>query len=178
VPPSRFNRHCPQSIDDVVMGALALSRDARWASAREMREAFEEVQVNFASTPAQVAAWKLALVPPVADDAPSDEATHRRFTPIDDLEISVVRSPDSLLRKPSEADIALADSLGLGAALPLVPPTDTLSDASIPGQVPEATEHDPAAYEEIHVSILRHASEPAADTDSGDDGPGSTTLSD
>jgi serine/threonine-protein kinase len=62
--PSSLNRHVPGGLDALVGKALARSRDQRWASAADMRDALELVRRPYRkqAVPLEVAAWKQSLL--------------------------------------------------------------------------------------------------------------------
>jgi serine/threonine-protein kinase len=62
--PSTKNRHVPGGLDALVLKALARSRDQRWASAADMRDALELVRRPYRhqSDAREVAAWKQSLL--------------------------------------------------------------------------------------------------------------------
>jgi serine/threonine protein kinase len=60
-PPSQYNPECPPELDAIVLHALAKSREDRWSSAGEMRDAFAALRRYHAADAADVVAWVDAL---------------------------------------------------------------------------------------------------------------------
>jgi eukaryotic-like serine/threonine-protein kinase len=56
-PPSRYNPECPAALDDVILRALARSRDDRWSSAGEMTELLGELRHSYPASAEDVLAW-------------------------------------------------------------------------------------------------------------------------
>jgi eukaryotic-like serine/threonine-protein kinase len=55
--PSQHNPECPRELDDIALIALAKSREDRWSSAGEMRDAIGELRRFYPATPDDVAQW-------------------------------------------------------------------------------------------------------------------------
>ena len=64
-PPSTYNASCTPELDEIVMHAVAKSRDERWPSAGVMRTALNTLRRRFKDGPAEVVAWKRKLIPEV-----------------------------------------------------------------------------------------------------------------
>jgi serine/threonine protein kinase len=60
-PPSQENPECPRELDDIVLSALAKSREDRWSSAGEMRDAIGELRRDYPSTAHDVVDWMRRL---------------------------------------------------------------------------------------------------------------------
>jgi eukaryotic-like serine/threonine-protein kinase len=113
VRPSLYNRSCPEELDDVVMGALTQSRDARWPSAGTMRRALEEVRPpEQRILPRAVALWKTCLVP-------ETRVMDRPDSVVEDMPLSLA----DMLDDDTEHDPAAGDSLELS-----VSPGDTIDE--------------------------------------------------
>ena len=56
-PPSQQNPECPRELDDIVLQALAKSREDRWSSAGEMRDAIYELRRYYPSSAREVVQW-------------------------------------------------------------------------------------------------------------------------
>jgi serine/threonine protein kinase len=89
-PPSQQNPNCPRELDDIVIQALAKSREERWSSAGEMRDAINELRRYYPSTTHDVLQWMECLA-----DEPKQE-------PDDGAEVLV--SADELLAEGSDIE--------------------------------------------------------------------------
>ncbi len=76
-PPSTYNPQCPPELDEIVMRALATSRDERWPSAAVMRTALDGVRRRFRHVPSEVVAWKRRLIPELHV---AEETTHMEIS--------------------------------------------------------------------------------------------------
>lgn len=59
--PSQHNPECPRDLDQIVLIALAKSREDRWSSAGEMRDAIDELRRAYPASPEDVVRWVHAL---------------------------------------------------------------------------------------------------------------------
>ena len=71
-PPSAYNAECPPELDEIVLHALAKSREERWPSAAVMRRPLDWMRRNHRAGAKELIAWRKALVP---DVEPPDETT-------------------------------------------------------------------------------------------------------
>lgn len=62
-PPSAYNPQCPPELDEIVMRALAKSRDERWPNAAVMRRTLDSLRRTYRDGPQDVVAWIRKLVP-------------------------------------------------------------------------------------------------------------------
>jgi serine/threonine-protein kinase len=93
-PPSKYNPACTPELDEIVMHALAKSRDDRWPSAGVMRTALVTLRRTFKEGPADVIAWKHTLVPELHV---VEETTHLELSARDLLaDGSLTRTPESI----------------------------------------------------------------------------------
>ncbi|HEX5057851.1 MAG TPA: serine/threonine-protein kinase [Kofleriaceae bacterium] len=60
-PPSHENPECPRELDDIVLQALAKSREDRWSSAGEMRDAIGELRRFYRASTQDVVRWAQRL---------------------------------------------------------------------------------------------------------------------
>ena len=60
-PPSQENPECPRELDDIVMHALEKSREERWSSAGEMRDAIHELRRFYPGSRHDVVQWMQRL---------------------------------------------------------------------------------------------------------------------
>jgi serine/threonine protein kinase len=84
-PPSQHNPECPHALDDIVLQALARTREERWSSAGEMRDALAELRRYYSTTTEDVVEWMHRLA---HDDVSAEEkaaAERRRFIDADTL---------------------------------------------------------------------------------------------
>ncbi|MBA3396844.1 MAG: serine/threonine protein kinase [Deltaproteobacteria bacterium] len=76
-PPSLYNAACSPELDEIVMHALAYSRDDRWPSAAVMRNALDSVRrIHRDGTP-EIATWKRTLIP---ETPGTEETTHMQLS--------------------------------------------------------------------------------------------------
>ena len=84
-PPSQHNPECPHALDDIVLQALARSREERWSSAGEMRDALAALRSYYSTTAEDVVEWMQRLA---HDDVSAEDraaAERRRFIDADTL---------------------------------------------------------------------------------------------
>jgi eukaryotic-like serine/threonine-protein kinase len=59
--PSQHNPECPRQLDEIALIALAKSREDRWSSAGEMRDAIGELRAHYPADARDVVAWMQRL---------------------------------------------------------------------------------------------------------------------
>ena len=114
-PPSHENPECPHQLDDIVLIALAKSREDRWSSAGEMRDAIAELRAYYPAGADDVVQWMRRLHPDVHHDL--DESTaiqHELFAEGSDMEtydepIDVPAEPEIHRRRFLDADTVITD---------------------------------------------------------------------
>jgi eukaryotic-like serine/threonine-protein kinase len=122
-PPSTYNAACPPELDEIVMHALARSRDDRWPSAAVMRRPIEYMRRTFRDGTREILAWRRTLVP---DHEAIDETTSMELSTSDLLaEGSLPGTTESRKRwiergKPD----TLQSQLGESEATTISPPPD------------------------------------------------------
>ena len=110
-PPSSTNPACPAELDAIILKALAVSRDARWASAAAIREALGELRRYYgdSSSPRDVAAWVAAMTPEgsvTANLRPVTESEPASVRPVTENELPPLRPqsrPGTIVRMDSVA---------------------------------------------------------------------------
>lgn len=126
-PPSTYNRACPPELDEIVMHALARSRDDRWPTAGVMRTALESVRRTHRAVPAEVAAWKRSLVP---DRDSHDETTHMQLTARDLIAEGSQRTSQPRVTVEEGTSVTVTDAMQPD---PLVDPeTTTITPDFVP----------------------------------------------
>ncbi len=99
-PPSAHNKDCSPELDEIVMNALARSRDDRWPSAAVMKTALDSLRRKYRDGVLEVAAWKRSLVPqPELDDVTTRELS------------TTTRELSSATRELSGTDLSLVSDL-------------------------------------------------------------------
>jgi eukaryotic-like serine/threonine-protein kinase len=101
--PSQHNPECPRQLDEIALIALAKSREDRWSSAGEMRDAIAELRPFYPATAQDVVQWMQRLRDgsdaDLYDDlteAAEPEAERRRF-----LDSDTVITGESTLDEPN-----------------------------------------------------------------------------
>jgi eukaryotic-like serine/threonine-protein kinase len=145
-PPSTYNAACTPELDEIVMHALAKSRDERWPSAGVMRNALSTVLRQFRHTAKDVVAWKEGLIPEVHV---VDDTTHMELSARDLI-------PDGGMRKFAQGSLAPRDEdePSIHVIGPTGPkPTNTMQRPTTPfpaqSQVTDADVPAPAADIEV-----------------------------
>jgi serine/threonine protein kinase len=73
--PSQHNPECPHALDDIVLTALARSREERWSSAGEMRDAIAELRRWYPASADDVVRWMQRLRTDTAQPDAEPEGT-------------------------------------------------------------------------------------------------------
>ncbi|HEY5945451.1 MAG TPA: serine/threonine-protein kinase [Kofleriaceae bacterium] len=84
-PPSQQNPECPRQLDDIVQIALAKSREDRWSSAGEMRDAIAELRDVYPASAADVVRWVQQLWPATLPHAESEAESTEVHASTNDL---------------------------------------------------------------------------------------------
>ncbi len=119
-PPSRENPECPRELDEIVLTALAKSREDRWSSAGEMRDAIAELHRLYPATTRDVVRWRDRLFSEARRDslAESTAIRHERFAEGSEMEtyddaidddIEVPGEPAVARRRFLDADTLITD---------------------------------------------------------------------
>lgn len=125
-PPSAYNPQCPPELDEIVMRALAKSRDERWPNAAVMRRTLDSLRRTYRDGPQDVVAWIRKLVPPER----AEETTSYELDSGEPDGPSIVVEPNDPFAEPSfipsglvqpidEVSRAAADELSGSFASPL-----------------------------------------------------------
>jgi eukaryotic-like serine/threonine-protein kinase len=121
-PPSQHNPDCPRELDDIALIALAKSREDRWSSAGEMRDAIGELRRYYQASAGDVVRWIRSLfveLPPHADLEESTEVSlsadllFAKGSEIETYDAPLDEVPDELdvgRRKFIESDTLITDS--------------------------------------------------------------------
>jgi eukaryotic-like serine/threonine-protein kinase len=96
-PPSAFNKQVPAELDEIVMHALAKSRDDRWPSASVMRRPLDWMRRSYRDGAKEIAAWRRTLIPDATETV--DETTTTELSTRDmmaDMSISHALAADTI----------------------------------------------------------------------------------
>jgi eukaryotic-like serine/threonine-protein kinase len=101
-PPSTYNAACTPELDEIVMHALAKSRDDRWPSANVMRTALGTLRRQFKHGPHEIVAWKRSLIP----EHVMEDTTHMEISTRDLLGEGPQAEPtsDTVITRPQRDD--------------------------------------------------------------------------
>ena len=113
-PPSRYNPGCPRELDDVVVHALQRSREDRWSSAGEMRDAILALHRDYPAGANDVVRWmeslRIGSPPPPELDEQTEISDNDRFAQGSDMEMYDDAEIEPLAEERSPVRRAFLDS--------------------------------------------------------------------
>jgi serine/threonine protein kinase len=165
-PPSVHNPHCPRDVDEIVMHALAKTRDQRWQSASAMRAALDSVATRLGLRAANrdVAAWvKWAFQQPLG---PRRWDADRHPPGVDEIADRTADEEVSEVSIVVEMGTPLADSAPIAtnpADAPTIPPSPTPLPPSAPLALSLAPPpvRESAPYASVRESLRESAPYPS-----------------